>query len=177
MNILNTILQNGLDENLIATLSEKSGIKAQDMESIVSELAPKLINGAKQNLASDNDSSDLINMIANTNLDDIKKNPSEIDNLDNGNILEQLFSSLNENENDIAQELSSKKGVDKSSISSLLPMVAPLILGALNKETNLSAKGTSDTNNITSTLLNFIDQDNDGSVVDDIVNIAGKFFK
>ncbi len=177
MNILNTILQNGLDENILATLSDKSGIDSQGIESLITELAPKLINGAKQNLASDNDSSDLINMISKTDLDSIKENPSQIDHFDNSNMLGQLFNSLKEDENDVAEELSAKSGIDKPSIASLLPMVAPLIMGALNKSTNLSAKDTSNTNDITSSLLDFIDQDNDGSVVDDIVEIAGKFFK
>jgi hypothetical protein len=91
-------------------------------------------------------------------------------------MLGQLFSSLNENEDDVANELSSKSGIDISAISSLLPMLAPLIMGALNKETNLSNTDTSDTNSITNMLTNFIDQDNDGSVVDDLFGMAKKFF-
>lgn len=177
MNILQTILDSGLDDHIIGALSQKSGIEAGGVQSLIAELAPKLLDGAKQNLASDNDSSDLINMISHTDLDSLKANPSEIDNLDNGNMLGQLFSSLNENESDVANELSAKSGIDVSSISSLLPMVAPLIMGALNKQTNLGAQDTSNTNDITSTLLNFIDQDNDGSVVDDLVGMASKFFK
>ncbi len=177
MNILNSILTGSLDEQILGAISEKSGIDSGGVQSLIEELAPKLLDGAKQNLASDNDSSDLINMISNTDLDSIGANPSEIDNLDNGNMLGQLFNSLNESETDVANELSAKSGIDASSISSLLPMVAPLIMGALNKSSNLSAQDTSDTNNITSNLLNFIDQDNDGSVVDDLVGIASKFFK
>lgn len=177
MNLLNTILESGLDDQIIGAISQKSGIESGGVQALIAQLAPKLLDGAKQNLASDNDSSDLINMISNTNLDSLKANPSEIDNQDNGNMLGQLFSSLNENEDDVANELSAKSGIDASSISSLLPMVAPLIMGALNKQTNLGAQDTSNTNDITSTLLGFIDQDNDGSVVDDLVGMAGKFFK
>ena len=55
-------------------------------------------------------------------------------------------------------------------------MLAPLVMGALNQKTNLGATDTSDTNNITSMLTNFIDQDNDGSVVDDLMGMAKKFF-
>lgn len=176
MNILNTILQSGLDKNILGAISQKTGIETSSIESLMSQLAPKLLDGAKQNLAGDSDSSDLISMISNTNLDSLKENPEEIDNLDNKNMLGQLFSSLNENEDDVANELSSKSGIDISAISSLLPMLAPLIMGALNKETNLSNADTSDTNSITSMLTNFIDQDNDGSVVDDLLGMAKKFF-
>ena len=176
MNLLNTILESGLDENILSSLSNKSGIDTNSVQSLISELAPKLLNGAKQNLAADSDSSELINMISNTNLDNLKENANEIDSLDNINMLGQLFSSLNENENDVAKELSSKSGIDASSISSLLPLIAPLIMGALNKQTNLDQTDTSDTNSITSMLSDFIDQDNDGSVVDDLMGMAKKFF-
>jgi len=176
MSILNTILESGLDENILATLSDKSGIDTNGVQSLITELTPRLLNGAKENLAGDSDSSDLIKMISNTDLDKIKEEPSKIDTLDNENMLAQLFSSLNENEKDVADELSVKSGFDASSISSLLPMIAPLIMGALNKQTNLNSKDTSNTNDITCMLTDFIDQDDDGSVVDDLMGMAKKFF-
>lgn len=176
MTILNTILENSLDENILATLSDKSGIDIKGVQSLITQIAPKLLDGAKENLRGKSDSSDLIKMIADTNLEKIKKEPNKIDTLNNSNMLNQLFSSLNENEKDVTDELSKKSGFDVSSISSLLPMVAPLILGALNKQTNLSSTDTSNTNDITSMLVDFIDQDNDGSVVDDLMGMAKKIF-
>lgn len=176
MNILNTILESGLDENILNTISSKTGIDTSSIQDIVSQVAPHLVNGAKENLASDNDSSSLIDMISNTDLDSLKQNPDSIDSMGNQDMMGQLFSSLNENENDVANALSEKSGIDVSSISSLLPMLAPLVMGALNQKTNLGATDTSNTNDITSMLTNFIDQDNDGSVVDDLMGMAKKFF-
>ena len=176
MNILNTILESGLNENFLNSISSKTGIDSNSLQSLVKDLAPQLLNGAKANLASENDSSDLINMISNTNLDSLSQNPEQLDNLDTSNMLGQLFSSLNENESDVANAMSSKSGIDSSLISSLLPMLAPLIMGALNKQTNLSAADTSNTNDITSMLTGFLDKDNDGSVVDDLFVMAKKFF-
>jgi hypothetical protein len=176
MNILNTILESGLNENIVNSLASKTGIDPTSIQGLVQDLAPQLLNGAKANLASEKDSSDLINMISNTDLDSLAQNPNELENMDTSNMLGQLFSSLNENESDVANEMSAKSGIDVSSISSLLPMLAPLIMGALNKQTNLSSADTSNTNDLTSMLTNFIDQDNDGSVVDDLVGMAKKFF-
>lgn len=176
MNILETILKSGLSGNMLDSLSSKTGIDADSLQSVVAQLAPQLLNGAKANLDSDNDSSSLIDMISNTNLDDLENNPNQIDNLDTTTMAGELFSSLNENEEDIAQAVSSKTGIDASSISSLIPMLAPFVMGALNKQTNLGSTDTSDTNSITSMLTNFIDQDNDGSVVDDLMGMAKKFF-
>jgi len=177
MNILNTILESALDDNIVNTFSKKSGIDSNNIQSLIKDLAPKLLNGAKQNLASSNDSSSLINMISQINLDSLKSNPSQIDSLDTNRMISELFNSLNENEDDVKNELSSKSGIDSSSISSIIPMLAPLVLGALNKTSNLSAMDSNNTNNVTATLLNFIDQDNDGSVVDDLMGMASKFFK
>ena len=176
MNILNTILESGLNENFLNSISSKTGIDSNSLQSLVKDLAPQLLNGAKANLASENDSSDLINMISNTNLDSLSQNPEQLDNLDTSNMLGQLFSSLNENESDVANAMSSKSGIDSSLISSLLPMLAPLIMGALNKQTNLSASDTSNTNDVTSMITGFLDKDNDGSVVDDLFVMAKKFF-
>ena len=176
MNILNTILESVLNENFLNSISSKTGIDSNSLQSLVKDLAPQLLNGAKANLASENDSSDLINMISNTNLDSLSQNPEQLDNLDTSNMLGQLFSSLNENESDVANAMSSKSGIDSSLISSLLPMLAPLIMGALNKQTNLSASDTSNTNDVTSMITGFLDKDNDGSVVDDLFVMAKKFF-
>lgn len=176
MNILNTILQSGLSDNLINSMSSKTGIDSSSVQNLIQDLAPQLLNGAKANLASDNDSSDLINMISNTNLDSIANHPEEIENMDTSNMLDQLFSSLNENESDVVSAMSAKSGIDASSISSLIPMIAPLIMGALNKQTNLGSMDTSNTNDITSMLTNFIDQDKDGSVVDDLLGMAKNSF-
>lgn len=175
MNILETVLKAGLNENVIGSLSQKTGIDSNSLGSLISDLAPQLLNGAKANLASDNDSSSLIDMISGTDLDKIAQNPEELDRMDTGGMLGQLFSSLNENESDVTNSLSQKSGIDASSIASLLPMLAPLVMGALNKKSNLGSMDTSNTNDMTSMLTNFIDQDNDGSVVDDLLGMAKRF--
>jgi len=176
MNILSSLLQSGLDDNFINSISEKTGIDAGSLPSLISEMAPQLLNGAKANLASDNDSSDLIGMISNTNLDDVISNPQSVQDMDTSGMIGQLFSSTNENESDVVTAMSAKSGIDASSISSLLPMLAPMVMGALNKQTNLGSTDTSDTNGITSMLTNMLDQDGDGSVADDLLGMAKKFF-
>ncbi|MGX9417587.1 DUF937 domain-containing protein [Vibrio sp. RC27] len=174
MNILSTLLQSGLDENLISSIAEKTGIDAGSLPSLISEVAPQLLEGAKANLAGEGDSSDLISMISNTSLDDVVSNPSSLLDMDTSGMIGQLFSSGNQDE--VVNAMSEKSGFDASSISALLPMLAPVVMGALNKQTNLGDTDTSDTNGVTSMLTNMLDQDGDGSVADDLLGMAKKFF-
>ncbi len=171
MNILGTLLEKVQDEQVLDTISSKVGIDKENLSSLIGEIAPKLVTGAKENIQGESDSSNLLNMISGLDIDELNQNPEKIDDTQGKELLGELFASSNENEEDLVQNLSSKTGIDTSSISSLLPMIAPLVMGALNKQTNLS--GDSD---ITSMLTNFLDKDNDGSVVDDVMDMAKKFF-
>ncbi|MBS9782523.1 MAG: DUF937 domain-containing protein [Arcobacter sp.] len=176
MDILNMILSKVQDENLLESLSAKTGIDKGNLSSVISELAPKLVDGAKENIKGENDSSNLINMMSKLDIDELNQDPDKIDENTGKELVGELFASSNENEEEVVQSLSSKTGLDSSSIASLLPMVAPLVMGALSKQTNLSNANTSDTNGLTSMLTNFLDKDNDGSVVDDVMDMAKKFF-
>lgn len=73
-------------------------------------------------------------------------------------------------------------------------MLAPLLMGALGKqkrEQNLDANsldsftstlagnfldGNTNTSNMMNLVTNMLDTNNDGSIVDDVLKIAGKFF-
>ncbi len=176
MDILGTILDKVQDENILATLSNKTGVDKESLSSLIGEIAPKLVDGAKDNLQGENDSSKLIDMISNLDIDELNKNPEQVVNEEQKDLVGELFASSNSDENEIAQSLSSKTGIDASSISSLIPMIAPFVMGALSKQTNLKNVDSSDTNGITSMLTNFLDKDKDGSVVDDVMDMAKKFF-
>lgn len=148
MSNINTILENILDEKVLGTLSSKTGIDASSVKSILLDYAPKFLNASSSN------------------------NEGSLSNL---NMLGDLFSSSGQS--NMAQELSTKSGVDSSSISSLLAMAIPLIMGALNKPAGSNFGDASSDNSITSMLTNMLDQNKDGSVVDDLADMAKKFFK
>lgn len=100
---------------------------------------------------------------------------------------------LGDNLGSVVGALSSKNGADAGSTGKLLEMAAPLILGQLGsqkKESGLDAAGLFDLlqgekkqvqessdNMLLDLAKNFIDQDNDGSIVDDVLGMAGSFFK
>lgn len=92
----------------------------------------------------------------------------------------------------VQQGIAKASGLDANAVASLLQMAAPLVMGALGKATSqqgLDANGLSQflggqqqamqsnpqASGIMGMLGNLLDQNNDGSVVDDVMNLAGKF--
>lgn len=55
-------------------------------------------------------------------------------------------------------------------------MIAPMIAGMLNNQLKASnLQGSADSDSMMSMLTQFLDQNKDGSIVDDIFRIAGDF--
>lgn len=107
-----------------------------------------------------------------------------------GKILGHIFG---ENSSDLITALSGKNNTNSNATGKLLEMAAPLILGQLGEQKKSQGldtagifdllqgekKATKDSKN--SVLMdlaeNFLDKDNDGSIIDDVLGMAGKFFK
>ena len=62
-------------------------------------------------------------------------------------------------------------GVDSSIIKQILPLIAGLAMGGLSKQTGQAQGG----NQITDVLGSFLDSDGDGSAIDNLIGMAGKF--
>ena len=163
------------------SIAKQVGIDIGDAGSIIGKLAPILMGGAKSNLNSEKDSGGLIKHIESNNYVDIFNKPE--DHINDGNfknmgndILAELTGSK-ENSREVAKHVEQETGISSSIIKSVLPMLAPMIIGALTNKSapsmrNHSSTGTS---GITDILTNLIDQDHDGSAIDDIMGMATKF--
>ena len=92
----------------------------------------------------------------------------------------------------IENNLAQATGIDQSSAASLLETIAPLVMGAVGQaqqQTNLDADGLSNLLNsqqqqaqqnapdVMSALGSMLDQNQDGSAMDDLQRMAAKFFK
>jgi hypothetical protein len=99
---------------------------------------------------------------------------------------------LGSRQNNVTNALSQQTGLDKGSIFQLLTTLAPMVMGALGKT---QAQGGFDPGSLSGylngqkqqmqansadimgTLTSLLDQDKDGSIIDDLGNIASKLFK
>ncbi len=174
MDILKLLLGNS--SGMIDVMSQKSGLAANDVEAVVSKIAPIFMQRANENFKSDADSSNFLEMIRRSNLDEITGTPQNI-NVADGNELLGVLTGSKENSRALASDVGSQLGISADSIKTLLPMIAPMIAGMLNNQLKASnLQGSADSGSMMSMLTQFLDQNKDGSIVDDIFRIAGEFF-
>lgn len=174
-NLIGALLNSSMSNTMLEQMAGKSGLDVGSVGSIVSKVAPVLMQKANDNFKGTGDSSGLLDMISKTSLDSLSQNPSQLEDTDAGNALLGELTGSKEQSRALAGSVGSSLGINASSIIKLLPMIAPLVAGMLNKQTQTA--GTNDTNALTSMLSSFIDQDNDGSIADDLLGMASKFFK
>ncbi len=174
MDILKLLL--GSSGGMIDAMSQKSGLVANDVEAVVSKIAPIFMQRANENFKSDADSSNFLEMIRRSNLDEMTDAPQNI-SVAEGNELLGVLTGSKENSNALASDVGSQLGISADSIKTLLPMIAPMIAGMLNNQLKASnLQGSADSGSMMSILTQFLDQNKDGSIVDDIFRIAGNFF-
>ena len=174
MDILKLLLGNS--SGMIDAMSQKSGLAANDVEAVVSKIAPIFMQRANENFKSDADSSNFLDMIRRSNLDDMADAPQNI-SVAEGNELLGVLTGSKENSRALASDVGSQLGISADSIKTLLPMIAPMIAGMLNNQLKASnLQDSADNGSMMSMLTQFLDQNKDGLIVDDIFRIAGNFF-
>ena len=174
MDILKLLLGNS--SGMIDAMSQKSGLAANDVEAVVSKIAPIFMQRANENFKSDADSSNFLEMIRRSNLDEMTDAPQNI-SVAEGNELLGVLTGSKENSRALASDVGSQLGISADSIKTLLPMIAPMIAGMLNNQLKASnLQGSADSGSMMSMLTQFLDQNKDGSIVDDIFRIADNFF-
>lgn len=182
------LLNSDIGKNIIGSISEKTGIDSSQATNVVSSSLPALMSAMQNNASSGDGASGLLNALKSE-----KHNGSILDNLggflsggdfsDGNKILGHVLGGSQDN---MVQGLSSKTGVDSGTISKILPMLAPIIMGYLGKQTqqnNLSSGsdlggllGGLIGGNGSSMLNSVLDQNGDGKLdmSDAVAAVSGK---
>lgn len=140
------LLNSDLGKQIIGSVTEKTGLDASQAKSVVQSSLPALLGQMQNNVASGDGASGLLSALTSG-----KHDGSILDNLsgflnggdfsDGNKILGHV---LGGNQDTMVQGLSAKTGVDSGIISKILPMLAPIIMGYLGKQTqnkNVSSGG------------------------------------
>ncbi len=160
---------------LLEQVARQAGIPSEKAGDVVKMLSGTMVKQVKSKIEDPGvDTSELENLLKSGKYMEMLEKPEEhIKNpniKDEGNKLLSYITGSKDASRQVASEVASKSGIDVSAVKSLLPMLAPFLMGSLSK--GISSKG----GNSSKGLLGMLDFDNDGSIMDDITNIAKKFF-
>lgn len=189
MSLLETILsaQGG---NLVKQMASTNGIDSDAALKLLGKLVPSLTNQVQQNVkGSDQGLDNLMGALQSGHhqryLDSSDEAFSANGLADGNKILGHLLGSK-DNSRALASSLSGETGIATDLIKKMLPQAATMVMGALSKQNGgggalsglASMLGGNDRGAAQGLLASFLDRDNDGSIVDDVMAMAAKsFFK
>ena len=188
------LLGGDLGTSLVEGLSSQTGQSKSNTSNLLNMAMPVLLQAMQRNASSAKGAAGLMGALSNKhdgsildNLDQIFSGSSanEVEE-DGGKILGHVFGNRQQN---IQNALSKQSGVDASSVSKILKIAAPVVMGLMGKQQRQSsvrdASGLTNMlggliggnfhNNKQSFIESILDADNDGSIVDDVAGaVLGK---
>jgi hypothetical protein len=181
--ILQAILQSQ-GGNATQNLAERFGISDSQAGSAVSALLPALLGGLKNNIGEQSGFESLLGALAGGGHQRYVEDPETIfsqETVRDGNgILGHLLGSKDVSRQ-VANQAAARTGIGTDVLKQMLPVVATMLMGALSKQTQggnpaaVSSLGGQE--GLLGLVTPFLDQNNDGSIADDVFRMIGGFLK
>ncbi len=187
------ILGSVLGNQQVDRIGNKVGLDSATIGKIVAAALPLLISALAKNSSSQRGAQDLHNALVKDHdgsiLDDIGGLLGGTVNANGSGILGHIFGNKQQQ---IQRSLGASTGVDGAAVGQVLEMLAPVVMGALGKQTaseGLGADGlagmlkgeaqaaSQNAPDALGSLIGMLDTDKNGSVLDNVVGIFGKLFK
>jgi len=191
MNLLETLLS-ASGGGVVKEIAGGLGISADDAQAGVKNLAPALARGLSRNAKQPGGLEALLGALQSGNHQRYVDEPQQLarrETIDDGNkILGHIFGSKDVSRN-VAGHAAQETGMDAGVLKKMLPMLAAAAMGSMSKQ--VPAAGSGSGGGLLSGLLGggqqkdagvaglvegFLDSDQDGAVVDDLLDMAKKFF-
>jgi len=193
MNAITQILTQQLGGSASRTIAQRFGISESTANTAIQMAVPLILTALARNASQPQEAQSLHQAVANDHdgsiFDNLMGYLGNPQSANGAGILGHVFGSQQPAiENNLAQAT----GMDQSSAGGLLETLAPLVMGSLGKaqqENGLDASGLSNLLNsqqneaqanapdAMSMLSSMLDQNNDGSSMDDLKRMAASFFK
>ena len=193
MNAITQIITQQLSGSAARTIAQRFGISESTANTAIQMAVPLILTALARNASQPQEAQSLHEAVANDHdggiFDNLMGYLGNPQSANGAGILGHVFGSQQPAiENNLAQAT----GMDQGSAGGLLETLAPLVMGSLGKaqqENGLDASGLSNLLNNQQTeaqanapdamsmLNSMLDQNNDGSSMDDIKRMAASFFK
>jgi hypothetical protein len=184
MSMLDELL-NSQNANVLKQLAGTFGVSEGDARSAVGSLLPALSRGISHEISNPSRVSDLMEALRRGNHQQYLDHPEALgreEAIEDGNaILGHLLGSKDVSRR-VASHAADHTGLDAGILKKMLPMIAAMAMGAVSKQaasrgiSNTSPGGGQDQAGMLGQLVSVLDADKDGSVMDDLLGMAGKFF-
>ena len=175
MDLLRTIIESQ-GGGFAQQIAKQLGVAPADAENVIGQIAPALGRGLARNSGSADGLDALLGALKKGGHARYLEDPSlavEPSGVDEGNkILGHILGSKDVSRQ-LASRASEQTGVEGSLIKKMLPMIATMAMGALS---NKSAESAGTRDGLGGLLGTFLGADDDNSMVDDLLGIAGKLF-
>ncbi len=169
---------------LVGQVASQLGLEKADAQRGIESLLPAVSRGLRNNASKPGGLEALGAALAGGNharyLDDLATLGQASSLADGNAILGHIFGGKEQSRN-VAGHAARGSGIDSSTLRQMLPMIASLVMGALAKQQAGSqgpfegtAAGQTGSPKLGG-LESFLDMDGDGSVIDDVLNLAQKF--
>lgn len=179
MNLLESIVSS---PGAVNQLGQAVGLDSSQTQAALKALLPALSSGLKKNAAQPSGLEGLLSALNQGNHAKYLEQPSQLADAatiqDGNGILGHLLGNK-ETSRRVAQRASQQTGIGDEVLKQMLPLVATMVMGALSKQSapaRTEARSGAGTD-IFSMLTPMLDADGDGSVADDLLGMAGKFFR
>ena len=183
MNILEAILnaQNGAT---VDRLGSQVGLAPDQTTAALSALVPALAAGFQRNIQSQGGLESLMSALASGNHGQYMDNPTSLDDpsavADGNGILGHLLGSK-EVSREVASRAAAETGLSADVLKRMLPLAATLMMGAFSKQSgrgsSLRAGAGGSGGGIAAMLTPLLDRNRDGSIMDDVTSMIGRFIK
>lgn len=174
MNNLLDMVLGSQNSGAIGQIAKNLNIDAGDATKALGSLLPALQGGMKNNVAQGGLDS-LLGALTGGKSQQFIEQPEMMGQqqaVDNGNsILGHLLGSKDASRQ-VASQAAESTGLDTSMLKKMLPMAATMLMGSMGQQTQQKNSAEQP-----SMIAGLLDQDGDGSMVDDVLGLAGKLFR
>ncbi len=197
-NLLDTIFETQGGDAL-NQLAKRFGLDQAQVGEVVRQVTPAMARGVQRNTQDNAGLAGLINALQRGNHARYVEQPEVLtrpETINDGNgILGHIFGNKDVSRN-VARHAADNTGVSTSVVKQMLPMLAALVMGALSKQTSGGVGGgtaqdvvaggfsnnpagapVGQSGGLGDLLTGFLDADKDGSMVDDLLGMAGKLMR
>jgi len=182
MNILDAIV-NANSGAAVQQLGSQVGLAPDQATAALSALMPALAGGFQRNIQSPGGVESLIAALSSGSHGQYLDDPTTLADstavTDGNGILGHLLGSKDASR-DVASRAAQQTGLSADVLKRLLPLAATLMMGAFAKQAGTGVSTTAalgGAGDIAAMLTPFLDQNHDGSMIDDVTSMIGGFMK